>query len=274
MSDNGHAITVTEANFQAEVIDRSKSVPVLVDFWAPWCMPCRTLSPVLDRVAADSEGAFVLAKLNTDENPNLAAQYNIRSIPAVKVFRGGRVVDEFIGARPEREVREFVKALAPTQMDRWLMEAASLVYGERWDEAAAAYRRILDAKPGHPQAALELGRMYVGLGKGAEAEATLNEVPADAPERTAAQAMLPLADLLKHVTNGTEQGPDALYAEAARQVAQRRVHDAVETLLDLLRRERDYRDGAGKRAVLALLEYLGDDPAVRDYRRRLASVLF
>jgi putative thioredoxin len=276
MNDKGHAIDVTESTFQAEVVERSKKIPVLVDFWAPWCGPCRMLSPILERVAADSDGAFALVKINTDENQNLAAQYNIRSIPAVKMFRGGRVVDEFIGARPEREVRDFVKAFAPTQVDRWLMEAASLVYGERWDEAAAAYRRILAEKPGQPQAALELGRMLIAAGRGMEAQAALREVPVDSAEHTAADALLPLAVLIADAqsTNGVVEGLDALYRQAGQRVLERNIPDAIETLFDLLRKDRNYRDGEGKRAVLALLQYLGDDPSVKDYRRRLASLLF
>lgn len=276
MSDNGLALDVTEATFQTEVVERSKKIPVLVDFWAAWCGPCRTLSPILDRVAADSDGAFVLVKVNTDENPNLAAQFNIRSIPAVKMFRNGRVVDEFIGVKPEREVREFVKAFAPTQVDRWLMEAQSLVYGQRWDEAAAAYRRILDAKPGHPQAALELGRMFISAGRGAEAEAALNEVPTSSAEYTTSEVLLPLARLMAHAQspNGSAEGPDALYRQAGQLVLERRIPEAIETLLDLLRRNRHYRDGEAKQVILGLFEYLGDDPIVKDYRRQLASALF
>ena len=276
MSDNTHAVDVNEATFQAEVVERSKKIPVLVDFWAPWCGPCRALSPTLERLAADSGGAFILAKVNTDENPNLSAQFNVRSIPAVKMFRAGRVVDEFVGARPEREVRDFVKAFAPSQVDRWLMEAQSLVYGQRSDEAAAAYRRILDAKPGHPQAALELGRMFLAAGRGAEAESALREVPTSAAEHGAAETLLPLAQLIAHAqaSDGAGEGLETMYRDAGRLVLERRIPDAVNTLLDVLRKNRNYRDGEAKRAVLALFEYLGDDPSVKDYRRQLASVLF
>ena len=276
MNDNEVVINVSEATFQSEVIDRSKKTPVLVDFWAPWCGPCRVLSPTLERVAADGDGAFILVKVNTDENPNLARQYNVHSIPAVKMFRGGRVVDEFVGARPEREVREFVKAFAPSQVDRWLMEAQSLAYGQRWDEAAAAYRRILDARPGHPLAALEMGRMFLAAGRGAEAEAALREVATDSAEYATAEALLPLARLVAHARSldGPVEGLDAVYQQAGRLVLERRIPEAIDALLDLLQRNRNYRDGEAKRAILALFEYLGDDPSVKDYRRRLASVLF
>ena len=276
MSDNLHVIDVDEATFRAEVLERSKQTPVLVDFWAPWCGPCRTLSPILERVAADSDGAFTLVKINTDENQSLAATYNVRGIPAVKMFRGGRVVDEFVGVKPERDVREFVKLNAPSQVDRWLVEAESLAYGERWDEALAAYRRILEARPGQPRAALELGRLLIAQGQGAEAEAALREVPGSTAEYNAAEALMPLAQLIAYARtpNGSGDEPDAQYRRAGQRVLDRRVHDAVEILLDLLAKNRNYRDGEAKRAVLALLTYLGDDPSVKDYRRRLASVLF
>ncbi|HLF26190.1 MAG TPA: thioredoxin [Anaerolineae bacterium] len=274
---NVHVMDVTEATFQNEVVERSKKTPVLVDFWAPWCGPCRTLSPILERVAADSDGAFILAKVNTDEAPNLAAQYNVRGIPAVKMFRGGRVVDEFVGVKPEREVRDFLKAFAPTQVDRWLMEAQSLVYGERWEEAAAAYRRILEAKPGYPPAALELGRMYLAAGRGAEAASALQEVPTSAAEYTRAETLLPLARLIAHaqIPNGMAEGLDALYRQAGQQVLERRIPEALDTLFDLLRKNRNYGEGEAKRAALALFEYLGsENPAVKEYRRQLASILF
>jgi putative thioredoxin len=173
-------------------------------------------------------------------------------------------------------VRDFVKAFAPSQLDRWLIEAQSLVYGKRWDEAAAAFRRILDAKPGHSQAALELGRMYLSAGRGAEAEAALREVPTASAEFTTVEKLLPLTRLMAYAQSpdGSGDGLDAQYRQAGKSLMERRIPDAVEALFEVLRQNRNYRDGEAKQALLALFEYLGDDPGVKEYRRRLASVLF
>src|SRR5512138_640548 len=114
---SAYASDVSSANFQAEVIERSREVPVLVDFWAPWCGPCRVLKPVLEKLADQYQGRFRLAKINSDENPNLSAQFGVRSIPNVKAFVDGQLADEFLGAQPESAVRQFIDGLLPTAGD-------------------------------------------------------------------------------------------------------------------------------------------------------------
>src|SRR5512139_4270869 len=151
-----YIVDVDETTFLPDVIDRSRRQPVIVDFWAPWCGPCRMLSPTLERITIEANGAFALAKLNTDENQGLAAQYGVQGIPAVKMFRDGKVVGEFVGALPESQVREFIKKYAPDQSDLILTAAQDLARAQRWAEAETAYRHALAGDPNNAQIALEL----------------------------------------------------------------------------------------------------------------------
>ena len=268
-------IDVTETTFLTDVIERSKQLPVIVDFWAPWCGPCRMLSPTLERLAKEANGAFTLAKINTDENHRLAAQYGVQGIPAVKMFRDGKVVGEFVGALPEPRVRDFIKKYAPNQSDLILTAAQELAREHRWAEAETAYRHALVTDPDNAQVALELSKALLHLGKGTQAGSLLEAIPSDVREAEAAQKLLPLASWMCAAISDEAQETDRIYAAAAQLACQGKYAEAMDNLIGVLRRNRSYRDGEAKQVMLGLFELLGtDDPIVRDYQRQLANVLF
>jgi len=280
-------IDVNQANFQDEVIRRSYEVPVLVDFWAAWCGPCRVLGPILERLAEQAGGAWVLAKLDTDENQDLAMRYDIRGIPAVKAFIDGAVADEFVGAMPEPRVRAFVDRLLPSEADRLAESAEASEASDDLAAAEAGYRQALEVEPDHPAALLGLGRVLFHTGRYAEAAPLLERVPHTAPERGLAETLKAKANfhLESHVTGDemharrqVADDPDDLDARlalAAALAAREEYRDAVEGFLEVMRRDRDaYHDRAHAR-ILEVFRALGDDhPLTQEYRPQLAALIW
>lgn len=231
---------VTDDTFEAAVIERSKEVPVVVDLWAPWCGPCRTLGPIIERVVGSTEGAVELAKVNVDENPKVAATFGVQSIPAVFALRDGKVVDGFVGAVPESRVSEFVTRLAPTPSEADLLVA-------RGDERSL--RQALEIEPDHRGAVVALAKMLVDRGDTDEALRILARIPETAETRALA-AHARLSELEVDVTD-----------------------DATALLDSLLDRVRDDEDA--RQQYLDLLEALGpDDPRTLHYRKALSARLF
>ncbi len=231
---------VTDATFEQDVLVRSATVPVVVDLWAPWCGPCKTLGPILERVVAATTGAVELAKVNVDENPQVSASFQVQSIPAVFAVRDGKVVDGFVGAVPEAQVAEFVQRLAPVPSEADQLVAAG-------DEASL--RRALELAPDHPGAVAGLAAILIDRGDTDEALHLMARIPETAELRAlAARARLAGQDVS--------------------------VGDDVTALLDpLLERVRD--DEAARQEFLDVLETLGpDDPRTARYRKALAARLF
>jgi len=273
-------VHVSETDFQDEVLIHSRQRPVVVDFWAEWCLPCRTLDPILEKLVEDAAGAFRLAKLDVDANPKIAADYGVQGIPAVRAFRNGQVVGEFNGLRPETAVREFLKALAPASGDLTVGRANSLLAAESWIRAETLFREVLTANPDQPGALLGLARALLAQGQAAPALPILREFPAS-KEYSAAERLLPLAlaladlDLGELDLAGDDEGQAAVFITALRLAGRGQLLAAMDGLLDVLRERKSSRREEARQVLLGLLQVLGEDnPHTREYRSELATLLF
>jgi putative thioredoxin len=244
-------IDVTEQDFEQEVLKRSQTIPVVVDFWAEWCAPCRMLGPVLEKAAADREGQVVLAKLDTDANQGIARVFGIQGIPAVKAFKDGHVVDEFVGVQPPAQVERFFDRLVPSEADT--LVAAG-------DEASL--RRALELEPTRTDAAVALARLVHARGERDEAAKLLANVAGHfGGEGLAARIRLEDQDAV-----------DLDEAFAALDAGER--ERALELLIGAIPSSDGHKDDV-RRVVVAILDELGvDDPLARDARRRLAAALY
>ncbi len=271
-------VNVSEADFEFQVIAYSQNVPVVVEFWAPWCKPCKELGPMLERIAIQAGGVFRLARLDVDDNPNLALYYNVRSIPVVKVFSGGGVVAEFSGLMPEFRVREFISRITPPSPSQLALERADGLLSLRKLEAAEKqYRQLLDLGQEIPPSLLGLTKTLLWKGEVSEAKAILAHFPASR-EYQHAQLLMPLVQALTDLENDNLPATtelDAAFAQSLRLVKRGKPAPALDGLLDILRLDRKYADGRAQKLVLAILEWMGeDDPQTRAYRQELATVLF
>jgi len=171
-------IDVTEADFEYEVLAYSQNVPVVVDFWATWCRPCKTLSPLLEKLANEATGSFRLAKVDVDANPNLALQFGVRTVPTVKAFSMGQVVTEFVGNQPEERIRSFLINITPPSKDNLAIEkATSLMASHQWGDAEEVFRELLEQHPEQPEILLGLTKSLLGLGNAFESLLILRNFP-------------------------------------------------------------------------------------------------
>jgi putative thioredoxin len=237
---------VTDATFQSDVIERASQVPVVVDLWAPWCGPCRTLGPILEDVVDATDGAVELVKINVDENPQVSAAFQVQSIPAVYALVDGKVVDGFLGAQPAPRVQEFVSGLQPSESDKAL--SALLAAGDE-----ASLRQVLELQPDHHDAIVGLAELLATRredGDTDEALALLGRIPETAETRR-------VAALARTGATDGESSGDEITAK-------------LDDLLDQVK-----ADDAARQEYVDLLEVLGsDDPRTADYRKRLTARLY
>jgi putative thioredoxin len=285
MADSPFIIDVTRDNYR-QVMEASFQVPVLVDFWASWCQPCQILMPVLAKLAEQYQGKFLLAKLNTEEQQEIAAQFGIRSIPTVKLFRDGQPVDEFMGALPEQAIRQFLDRHVARASDAAVQQARERLLAGDGEAALALLTQARQEDPDNPRVTLTLAQAQAAMGDVAAAEATLDGLPADEqakPEVASLRSHLffegqlagaPAAAELEARLAAAPDDPEALYQLALHHVVEQDYEPGMQLLLQLMQKNRGYGEDAARRALVRVFELLGDDPRVGRYRSRMASLLY
>jgi len=278
-------LDVGERDFEREVLERSRATPVLVDFWAPWCQPCRVLGPLLERLADEQRGAFVLARVDVDRNPSLAQSFGVRGIPALRGFRDRALVVELEGAHPEAVVRRLLEALLPSEADRAAERGAREAAAGRLAEAESIFRAALALDPRHPGARLGLGRLQAARG---EVDAALESLEAVGPgtpqsgeaERLAAALRTGQAgegdpEALRRRITADPGDLDARLALGRLLAAAGRHEAALEELLEVVQRDPRHAEGAARLAMLDLFSILGAaDPLTERFRTALGRALF
>jgi len=278
MKSSAHIVNVNEADFQFEVVAFSNQTPVVVDFWAEWCGPCKLLSPILEKLAEEGGGSFRLAKVDVDANPNLAIQFQVKGIPSVKAFRDGQVIAEFSGARSEKDVREFLRGLTPNPGDLAISKGNSLLALGNWGQAGEAFAEVLGASPDNGQALIGLAKSHIAQGNASLALPILREFPAS-KEYSLSEQLLPLAEvLIEFKENVSPDGDDdllAAYQHSLRLVSLGNIPSAIDGMLDILRQNKNYLEGEARRVIVGMLHLLGEEnPQTKTFRSELASLLF
>ncbi|MBS0336780.1 MAG: thioredoxin [Proteobacteria bacterium] len=282
-----HAVDVDARNFNQEVLEASRDVPVVIDFWAPWCGPCKVLKPMLEKLAAEYAGKFKLVKINSDESIDLAREFNVRSIPDVRAIRNGKQVGAFVGALPLPQLRAFIDKLIPSASETERVRAGELRAAGDAASAIAAYRKALALDPANDLARIELAELLLEHKEADAADALLAAVKPDVDTDDRVET---LRQGVAFVRSG-QSGPGE--AELAGRIAAspgdldsrlrlanlyaggRRYREALEQLLEIILRDKAFQDGAARKQMVAIFGLAASDgDLVSEYRRKLASALY
>ena len=280
-------VEINEKDFEQDVLERSYNIPVVLDFWAPWCGPCRAIGPMLEKLADEQEGKFVLAKVNVDENPALAQSFQISSIPAVKAVKEGVIANEFLGALPEPAIREFIDGLIPSEADSLAQQGQDLQEQGKDQGAESLFRAALSKDERQPKALLGLARLLAGKDENTDALALIDRIPANSREYDEAQQ---LAAQIRVKQTGANADDEAAYREkieadpndldsrfelAQILAASTRYEESLAEYLEVVKKDRAFRDEGARKAMLEIFEVVGARSDLADkYRSELAKVLF
>jgi putative thioredoxin len=286
MNDSPYIHTVTQDTFQRQVIEASHTVPVLVDFWADWCGPCHMQMPVLAKLVDAYAGKFLLAKVNTDTERRLAQEHGIRSLPTMRLYRNGQVVEEILGAQTEATLRALLDPHIERDSDKLRLAALAAHRQGRTEEALAMLRKAQDSDPENNRVQFALVGLYLDAGRLGEAEALLGTLPWAVQEEAEARRLRALLDFSRIAQDaaplaeleqrrGSQPGDSqSRYRLAARYVLAGRMQEAMDELLYIIGHDRAFGDDAARKGLLAVFELLGeDDELVTTYRRKLSSAM-
>ncbi len=264
-------------DFQNDVIEQSFKKPVLVDFWAEWCGPCRILGPMLEKMAGKYQDKFILVKVNTDENQEIASSYGIRGIPNVKLFINGEVADEFTGALPEYQVEEWLKKVIPSKEKEKIEKAKILLKENKTDEAKKIIENVLTTEPGNEEVKLLLGKILVfdDSEKAAKLVENIDGVPENYEQVESIQTIVELLNKAKKKENLADSDVKELYFSALQDLKSKNFDAALFKFIEIIRSDRSYEDDGARKACIAIFKYLGEENEITiKHRREFGSALY
>ncbi|SFX19603.1 thioredoxin [Marinospirillum alkaliphilum] len=282
MSQSPYIIDITLDNFQQIILEGSMQQPILIDFWAEWCAPCKALMPILTKLAGEFQGQFILAKVNIDEQRELAAQFQVRSVPTVMLVSQGQLVDQFSGAKPESEIRAFLKQHLTNPVEAFKEQIKQLIGEGQLDQAQALLQQAISQLPDDIELQIELARILLQKNQATDARAVLDNLPESDKARPEVKGLIaglqftekaPSPEQLAALADRDDS--EARYLKAMAALVQADYEQALTLLLNLLRDERSYQDGIAHKTLLEVFALLGEgNPLVIQSRRKLYTLMY